>query len=326
MPKHIARLVGLLVFFVLSALVAKSYFTADSFYEFGHFRANSVPQIAAQKPVIQTSGTCKACHPKQFQEWSSTKHKAVKCEVCHGAAGSHPATKTVTIPKNSVQLCTLCHERMPGRPAAQPQIDVTQHAGTQQCITCHNPHSPPMVVASAQSTAPAGDANKGKALAQSCTGCHGENGASPNPAWPNLASQNAGYLVNTLKAFANGSRSSDMMGPLAKALNDEAINNLAAYFSSLKCAGKKGAIDKVSADKALASVCATCHGAAGTSSNPVWPNLAGQNEAYLAAALQAFKGGARKDPMMVRIAQGLSDADIATLAAYFSNVSCGSAK
>jgi cytochrome c553 len=328
MPKHIVRLISLLVVFLFAALVAKAYFTADSFYEYGHFRANSVPEIAAQKPVIQTSATCKTCHAKQYAEWASTKHKAVKCEVCHGAAGSHPATKSVTIPKNSVALCTLCHERMTGRPAAQPQIDVAAHAGTQQCVACHNPHSPPMAIASSQNAAPVGDANKGKALAQNCAGCHGESGVSANPSWPNLAGQNAGYLVNALKAFAGGSRSSDMMGPLAKTLNDEAINNVAAYFSSLKCSGssKQGASAKVSAGKALAGVCSSCHGASGASKNPVWPSLAGQNEAYLASALQAFKNGSRKDPMMARIAQGLNEADIAILAAYFSNLPCGPAQ
>ena len=47
-------------------------------------------------------------------------------------------------------------------------------------------------------------------------------------------------------------------------------------------------------------------------------NLAGQKEAYLAAQIKAFRDGTRQNPMMSPMAQGLSDADIANLAAYLS--------
>ncbi len=74
------------------------------------------------------------------------------------------------------------------------------------------------------------------------------------------------------------------------------------------------------AGKAKASMCAGCHGAKGISSNPMWPNLAGQKEAYLAKQLKAFRDGTRKDPTMSGMAKPLSDADIANLAAYFSSL------
>lgn len=79
-----------------------------------------------------------------------------------------------------------------------------------------------------------GDAAAGKAKAASCAGCHGANGVSSNPMWPNLAGQQAGYLVKQLKAFRDGTRSDPMMSPMAKPLSDTDIENVAAYFSSLK--------------------------------------------------------------------------------------------
>ena len=74
------------------------------------------------------------------------------------------------------------------------------------------------------------------------------------------------------------------------------------------------------AGKAKSTTCAGCHGAKGVSANPLWPNLAGQKEAYLAKQLKAFRGGSRKDPMMSGMAKPLSDADIDNLAAYFSSL------
>jgi cytochrome c553 len=80
----------------------------------------------------------------------------------------------------------------------------------------------------------AGDVAAGKAKAASCAACHGKNGISPNPEWPNLAGQKEKYLKNQLVAFRDGKRNSPMMTPLAKALSDTDIDNLSAYFASLK--------------------------------------------------------------------------------------------
>jgi cytochrome c553 len=74
------------------------------------------------------------------------------------------------------------------------------------------------------------------------------------------------------------------------------------------------------AGKAKASTCVACHGPAGISANPMWPNLAGQKDAYLAKQMKAFRDGTRSDPVMSPMAKPLSDADIANLAAYFSGL------
>jgi cytochrome c553 len=73
------------------------------------------------------------------------------------------------------------------------------------------------------------------------------------------------------------------------------------------------------AGKSKSVICATCHGPGGVSSNPMWPNLAGQQEQYLAKQIKAFRDGDRKDPMMSPMVAALSDADIANLAAYYAS-------
>ncbi|MCO4799161.1 MAG: cytochrome c [Colwelliaceae bacterium] len=74
------------------------------------------------------------------------------------------------------------------------------------------------------------------------------------------------------------------------------------------------------AGKAKSGTCAACHGATGISAIPMYPNLAGQKEVYLAKQLKDFKSGKRKDPVMGAMAMPLSDEDIANVAAYYASI------
>ncbi|MFH7527135.1 c-type cytochrome [Aeromonas enteropelogenes] len=76
----------------------------------------------------------------------------------------------------------------------------------------------------------------------------------------------------------------------------------------------------IEAGKAKAAVCAACHGVAGKASVPVYPHLAGQQEAYLLKQLKAFKDGSRKEPLMVPFMVPLTDADMENLAAYYASL------
>jgi cytochrome c553 len=74
------------------------------------------------------------------------------------------------------------------------------------------------------------------------------------------------------------------------------------------------------AGKAKSATCAACHGATGVSAIPSYPNLAGQNGAYITKQLKDFKAGNRVDPLMSSMAANLSEQDMADLAAYFSAI------
>jgi cytochrome c553 len=323
MPKHIVRLVFLIVVLLIAAAVAKPYLTVDSFYRFGHYRANAVPEAAAQEPVYQTPSYCQGCHAARHAQWSAGNHKTVICEVCHGAAQGHPQNGKLPIPSDTTKLCTLCHEAMSGRPRTQPQIEVAQHSSGQQCTACHNPHAPKIVAAP---TKVAGNASVGKQRAAACASCHGAEGISPNDTWPNLAGQHAAYLVRILAAYKSGDQKDVAMTPLAQALSSADVQNLAAYYAGLNCkAAPSGTtVGDAAAGRLLSKNCAACHGETGVSSNPAWPKLAGQKPGYLVNVLKVFKAGLRKDPMMAGVARGLSDTDIANLAAYYTGQSCQS--
>lgn len=76
----------------------------------------------------------------------------------------------------------------------------------------------------------------------------------------------------------------------------------------------------IAAGKQRAGSCAGCHGTTGISSNPAWPNLAGQQKVYLEKQLRAFRSGNRQDALMTPMAKPLSDTDITNLAAYFNSL------
>ena len=67
--------------------------------------------------------------------------------------------------------------------------------------------------------------------------------------------------------------------------------------------------------------CLGCHGTNGISAEGTsYPNLAGQKAAYLEKALRAYRDKTRQAPLMNGMAAGLSDADIANLAAFYSSL------
>lgn len=74
------------------------------------------------------------------------------------------------------------------------------------------------------------------------------------------------------------------------------------------------------AGREAATQCRNCHGVDGIGRMPNVPNLAGQNELYLATQLRAFRSGERKAPQMSVIAAPLSDEDIENLAAWYASI------
>jgi len=170
--------------------------------------------------------------------------------------------------------------------------------------------------ASAQQT---GDAARGAVLADTCMGCHGIPGyrnAYPSFRVPKLGGQNADYIVLALQGYRDQTRAHNTMHAQAASMTDTDMRDLAAYLAGQD--GPKAGPTVASAAKDKAAICAACHGEAGISPSPTWPNLAGQYKDYLEHAIRQYKTGERKDPVMGAQAQNLTDEDIGLLAEYFA--------
>ena len=196
-----------------------------------------------------------------------------------------------------------------------------------------------------------GDADAGKARAITCNACHGADGNSASPLWPNLAGQNAPYTISQLQAFKNSmsadenvkksGRSDSLMSSQALALSDTDMANLAVYFESLPRAAQTiGAVEGMSVSEVLSrgeslyrggdkedktSACIACHGPSGAG-NPAaeYPALSGQHAAYTAKQLRDYRSGTRTTDgttrMMRDIAATLNDEDIEALSAYIQGL------
>ena len=159
----------------------------------------------------------------------------------------------------------------------------------------------------------------GKAAAESCGGCHGENGVSKTPGSPSLVGLNPKYLVAAINAYKTGQRKDESMKALVAGMSDADANAVALFYALQKPAraGTPAAGDAAAGKKA-AGACAGCHGDTGVASDPANPSLAGQDAQYLATATQAYKDVARKDETMKGIVAGLDDKTIRNIAAFYA--------
>jgi cytochrome c553 len=175
--------------------------------------------------------------------------------------------------------------------------------------------------------APAGNLSRGKELSYTCLGCHGIDGyknAYPDYSVPKLEGQHREYLAAALKGYRDGDRAHLTMHSQASTLSDQDIQDIALYFAGtpLTSSAITASGGKASAPPA-ASLCTSCHGADGVAIAPIYPSLAGQHRDYLVRAIDEYKKGGRKNPIMKQFAGNLSDADAAVIATYFSRLGPG---
>lgn len=177
----------------------------------------------------------------------------------------------------------------------------------------------------------AADAAAGEALSkQVCAACHGADGNSVAPNFPNLAGQVEGYVVDQLKQMKSGEKQVPEMMAFVADLSDEDMQNLAAYYSAQKA--KPAAIPENDLEAAergerlyrggersmRVAACMSCHGPNGHGIPKRYPRVANQHRDYLKKQLWAFKTGERKsrNATMNDIAFRLSEQQIEDVSAY----------
>lgn len=166
---------------------------------------------------------------------------------------------------------------------------------------------------------------RGATLAQRCSMCHGPQGISQANS-PNLAGQYDTVIYKQLKDFQSGARTNAAMSPMAAALSDQDMRDLAAYYAHLpKLPGSPTASGNVPQIVASGSPmrniapCASCHGAADHKTGA--PALEGEPAAYIHAQLQAFATGDRHndiDAQMRNVARQMTRAEIEAAARYYA--------
>jgi cytochrome c553 len=174
-----------------------------------------------------------------------------------------------------------------------------------------------------------GSAEAGQAKSATCVACHGVDGNSVNPEWPSIAGQHPTYIVKQLKAFKAGARQNALMSPMAQALSDQDMEDLAAFYASQTARGGEADKSKVEAGQKLyrggnaasaVAACIACHGPNGRGNEPAgYPSIRGQHAKYVEMQLNAYKSGQRStdlNKMMRDVAAKLTADEIAAVASY----------
>ena len=198
-----------------------------------------------------------------------------------------------------------------------------------------------------------GNISEGQIKSENCASCHGEDGNSMASTFPKLAGQHANYLVKQLKAFKSNDRNGPMMGALAGGLDEEAMEDIAAYYASKKTSenqlpimddddedddseeageDKSAELDSLLAlgnnlyrsgnHKSNVSACLACHGPSGKGNKQAsFPALGGQHADYLIKSLNDYKNGSRSkdtDNIMHMIAKKMTDKEIKAVSYHIS--------
>ena len=188
----------------------------------------------------------------------------------------------------------------------------------------------------------AGDAEAGKTKGASCVACHGADGNSlaATPNFPNLAGQSESYLYKQMKDFKESKRKDPTMNAMIMALDDQAMQDVAAFYAGQKL--KPGQADPalVDAGKAIykggiaeigVPACMACHGPTG-SGNPGsgFPQLSSQKAVYTEKQLKDFRTAATggdslgrsndASNMMRAAVKRMSDPEIKAVAQYIQGL------
>lgn len=184
------------------------------------------------------------------------------------------------------------------------------------------------------------DPEAGKALAangkpgagvQACVACHGPAGITPTGGiFPNLAGLRSEYLAKQLADFRAGTRVQPLMNTVARALTEEEIGQVAAYYGTLagpplhvgEFGGEAARKLDIEGDGTRAlPACANCHGLRGMGEGALLPRLAGQSREYFTDQMNAFRTGSRTNDdvgVMRAFSQRLTDSEIEALAQYYA--------
>ncbi|HHC73400.1 MAG TPA: c-type cytochrome [Thiotrichales bacterium] len=156
-----------------------------------------------------------------------------------------------------------------------------------------------------------------------CSHCHGHDGNSLRDHVPNLAGQNAEYLLRQFEYFGSGKRKNFVMTRLAATLDPEDRIAIALWYGSQKVRPRAPSDPSLieQGRRHFQAICFSCHGRDGLG-HAALPRLANQPEQYVINTLTAYRNGERQRPEspMNGVATRLKDEEIRALAAYITSM------
>lgn len=142
--EHLFRLALLFAALLVVFLVARAVLIPEGFGTYGHYRAGALADARSRPLMFAGRAACLDCHEEVDAVKKNGKHAGLACEACHGPLGAHVADPAAVVPDrpDAKSLCLVCHLENLAKPEGFPQIDPADHAGDENCIKCHGPHTP----------------------------------------------------------------------------------------------------------------------------------------------------------------------------------------
>ena len=164
----------------------------------------------------------------------------------------------------------------------------------------------------------------GRKVAAFCANCHGDGGNSVKPDVPNLAGQNAYYLLQQLREFGGTQRkTSEFKRRLVNAMSADEKVGMVVFYAAQEVTFKPSADPAMvkRGERLYAKSCADCHEGDGRGTSD-YSRIAGQQTVYLTQSLKGYRDGTgpRLDRQMALELKSMSDADIAAIVAFVSSM------
>lgn len=156
----------------------------------------------------------------------------------------------------------------------------------------------------------------GAAIAVVCEECHGTKGSSNTQGIPDLAGQQAAYLVASTQKYIDGNRDQEAKMAMLNGLEQAEIELMARYFAAQSPSRRDAPpFGDPANGQLLSDACAGCHGKVGNSRRALTPSLAAQDPWYLVTAIRAYREQSRPHETM---AIDISDREIEDIAAFYT--------
>jgi|Deesub1362A_J573_1020465.scaffolds.fasta_scaffold00030_86 hypothetical protein len=141
---HIKRLLFLYFGILILFIIVRPFIIPKSFGKLGHFRAKSIEENVNLPIRYGNIEDCAYCHEEEYNEITSSVHKKVNCQVCHGPLASHieEPENYKPLKRTERDFCGLCHFAVESRPSTFPQIEKKGHFPEEKCEDCHLSHNP----------------------------------------------------------------------------------------------------------------------------------------------------------------------------------------
>lgn len=290
---------------------AIGFLNEDAILSAAAYYSNQAPA----SPQPRDENWLEATQAKGGDPFATIRESMKKCVKCHGedgnASGSGMPNLTAQDPAYFVHAMQAYRNgerdhRLMQKLVAEIDDETLLKMGTFYAVQEPRP------------TETTGDGNPdlGQALSEGCANCHGPDGNPTGANMPTLAGQDARYFVKAMDAYKEGKRSHEKMFEAVENITEEDFQNLGAFYSRQEPVRRNVRTPLTTAE--WITRCERCHGIEGNSTDPRFPMLAGQEPAYLTAALEAYAGTSRGNSTMHAMSAPLSETDIGTIVEYYA--------